>query len=49
MNILFGQYTADEGSVTLFGQKLPPGNPRAALAAGVFFRNKFSRPSRAVQ
>lgn len=33
MNILFGQYTADEGSVTLFAQPQPPGNPRAALAA----------------
>ena len=35
MNILFGQYTADEGSVEVFGQTLPPGNPRAALDAGV--------------
>ncbi len=35
MNILFGQYTADAGSVTLFGQPLPPGAPRAALDAGV--------------
>ncbi|WP_278923677.1 ABC transporter ATP-binding protein [Pseudophaeobacter profundi] len=35
MNILFGQYTADEGSVELFGQTLPPGAPRAALDAGV--------------
>jgi simple sugar transport system ATP-binding protein len=35
MNILFGQYTADEGSVTVFGQVLPPGNSRAALDAGV--------------
>lgn len=35
MNILFGHYTADEGTVELFGQPLPPGNPRAALAAGV--------------
>lgn len=35
MNILFGHYTADEGSVELFGQPLPPGNPRAALDAGV--------------
>ncbi|KMK66205.1 ABC transporter ATP-binding protein [Puniceibacterium sp. IMCC21224] len=35
MNILFGQYTADEGSVEVFGTPLPPGNPRAALAAGV--------------
>tara|TARA_R110002072_G_scaffold27730_2_gene89958 strand:+ start:6766 stop:8316 length:1551 start_codon:yes stop_codon:yes gene_type:complete len=35
MNILFGHYTADEGRVEVFGQTLPPGNPRAALAAGV--------------
>jgi simple sugar transport system ATP-binding protein len=35
MNILFGQYTADEGTVTVFGNPLPPGNPRAALDAGV--------------
>ncbi|MCL4676116.1 MAG: ABC transporter ATP-binding protein [Pararhodobacter sp.] len=35
MNILFGQYTADAGSVELFGQPLPPGKPRAALDAGV--------------
>ena len=35
MNILFGQYTADEGSVEVLGRALPPGNPRAALDAGV--------------
>ena len=35
MNILFGQYTADEGTVEAFGKPLPPGNPRAALAAGL--------------
>lgn len=35
MNILFGHYTADEGRVEVFGQDLPPGTPRAALAAGV--------------
>ncbi|NVK58914.1 MAG: ABC transporter ATP-binding protein [Rhodobacteraceae bacterium] len=35
MNILFGHYTADEGSVEVFGQPLPPGQPGAALAAGV--------------
>lgn len=35
MNILFGHYVADEGSVEVFGTPLPPGNPRAALAAGV--------------
>lgn len=35
MNILFGHYTADEGDIEAFGQALPPGNPRAALEAGV--------------
>ncbi len=35
MNILFGHYMAESGSVQVFGQALPPGNPRAALAAGV--------------
>jgi general nucleoside transport system ATP-binding protein len=35
MNILFGHYTADQGSVEVFGNPLPPGNPKAALAAGV--------------
>ena len=35
MNILFGQYTADSGRVEVMGAPLPPGNPRAALDAGV--------------
>jgi general nucleoside transport system ATP-binding protein len=35
MNILFGHYTADAGTVEAFGRKLPPGQPRAALAAGI--------------
>lgn len=35
MNILFGHYLADEGTVEVFGEPLPPGAPRAALAAGV--------------
>ncbi len=35
MNILFGHYTADSGTVEVFGQALPPGAPGAALAAGV--------------
>jgi ABC-type uncharacterized transport system ATPase subunit len=35
MNILFGHYMADAGSVEVFGRALPPGNPKAALAAGV--------------
>jgi general nucleoside transport system ATP-binding protein len=35
MNILFGHYVADEGEVHAFGRPLPPGNPHAALAAGI--------------
>ena len=35
MNILFGHYTADEGYAEAFGRRLPPGQPDAALAAGI--------------
>ncbi len=35
MNILFGHYVADSGSVQVFGQTLPIGKPRAAIDAGV--------------
>ncbi|WP_421928679.1 ABC transporter ATP-binding protein [Neoaquamicrobium sediminum] len=35
MNILFGHYVADEGTVEVFGEALPPGDPRAALAAAI--------------
>jgi general nucleoside transport system ATP-binding protein len=35
VSILFGHYTADEGSIEIFGQPLAPGNPRAALDAGI--------------
>ena len=35
MNILFGHYVADSGTVTAFGQALPPGRPRAAIEAGI--------------
>lgn len=35
MNILFGHYAADAGEVRVNGQHLPPGQPRAAIAAGV--------------
>ena len=35
VSILFGHYVADEGSIEVFGRPLPPGNPRAALAAGI--------------
>ncbi|MGE0239399.1 MAG: ABC transporter ATP-binding protein [Parvibaculaceae bacterium] len=35
MNILFGHYVADDGSISVFGQPLPPGQPNAAIAAGI--------------
>ncbi len=35
VSILFGHYTADSGSITAFGRPLPPGQPQAALAAGI--------------
>ncbi len=35
VSILFGHYVADAGTVEVFGERLPPGQPRAALAAGV--------------
>ena len=35
VSILFGHYVADAGSIEVFGQPLPPGQPRAALAAGI--------------
>ena len=35
VSILFGHYVADEGRIELFGKSLPPGNPKAALAAGI--------------
>ena len=35
MSILFGHYVADQGSIEVFGQPLAPGNPKAALAAGI--------------
>ncbi|TWG99918.1 simple sugar transport system ATP-binding protein [Mesorhizobium sp. J18] len=35
MNILFGHYVADEGTVEAFGKELPAGDPRAALNAGI--------------
>ncbi|MGI3167916.1 ABC transporter ATP-binding protein [Pseudooceanicola sp. C21-150M6] len=35
MSILFGHYTADEGTVRVDGADLPPGKPRAAIRAGV--------------
>ena len=35
MSILFGHYVADRGEVEVFGKKLPPGSPRAALTSGI--------------
>jgi simple sugar transport system ATP-binding protein len=35
MNILFGHYVADEGEIRVDGKVLPPGQPKAALAAGI--------------
>ena len=35
VSILFGHYIADEGHIEAFGKQLPPGNPKAALAAGI--------------
>ena len=35
MNILFGHYVADAGTVEAFGRKLAAGDPRAALKAGI--------------
>ena len=35
VSILFGHYTADEGEIHLHGKLLPPGDPKAALAAGI--------------
>ncbi|QPC86663.1 ATP-binding cassette domain-containing protein [Mesorhizobium sp. NBSH29] len=35
MNILFGHYVADAGAIEAFGQRLSPGDPRAALNAGI--------------
>jgi general nucleoside transport system ATP-binding protein len=35
VSILFGHLVADSGRMEVFGQTLPPGNPQAALAAGV--------------
>ncbi|MDM0031191.1 ABC transporter ATP-binding protein [Variovorax sp. J22P271] len=35
MSILFGHYVADAGEIEAFGRPLAPGNPKAALAAGI--------------
>ena len=35
VSILFGHYVPDAGGVEAFGEALPPGDPAAALAAGI--------------
>ncbi len=35
MNILFGHYVADDGTIEAFGEALPPGSPKAALTRGI--------------
>ena len=35
VSILFGHYVADSGSIEVFGKPLAPGDPKAALAAGI--------------
>ncbi len=35
VSILFGHYVADAGTIEVHGAPLPPGQPRAALAAGI--------------
>ena len=35
VSILFGHYVADSGDIEVFGKPLVPGNPKAALAAGI--------------
>ena len=35
VSILFGHYVADAGEIEVHGQRLAPGQPRAALAAGI--------------
>jgi ABC-type uncharacterized transport system ATPase subunit len=35
MNILFGHYVADAGTIEVFGNPLPAGSPNAAIEVGV--------------
>ena len=35
VSILFGHYLADAGEILAFGRPLPPGQPKASLAAGI--------------
>src|SRR5690349_24998358 len=45
VSILFGHYTADGGSNEAFGQPLPPGQPRAALEAGIGMVHQHCTPA----
>ena len=44
MSILFGHYVADAGKIEVFGQPLPPGNPKAALALSLIHISEPTRP-----
>ena len=35
MNILFGHYVSDEGSIEVNGETLPPGQPQASIKRGI--------------
>ena len=35
MNILFGHYVADSGTISVFNSPLPPGSPQSSLASGI--------------
>ncbi|MBU1174124.1 MAG: ABC transporter ATP-binding protein [Alphaproteobacteria bacterium] len=35
MNVLFGHYVPDSGTVAVMGRPLPPGRPREAISAGI--------------
>ena len=43
VSILFGHYTADAGAIEVEGRPLPPGDPAAALAAGMAWCTSTSR------
>jgi ABC-type uncharacterized transport system ATPase subunit len=43
VSILFGHYVADAGHIEVFGQPLPPGKPRAALAPASAWCTSTSR------
>ena len=43
VSILFGHHVADAGTIEVEGQPLPPGQPKAALAAGIGMVHSTSR------